>query len=105
MISKMGITDSHILCVVASYLNEPELRLTCEDALVEIVIMQIWLASANPAMTGDMEPQSQATRYLSHNKGKSSIFTSRSSINNNTKSPQRQSTIGGAAQAAQAANR
>lgn len=42
MISKMNIVDSHILCIIASNLNDPDLREVSEEALNEIVVKQIW---------------------------------------------------------------
>ncbi|GMH98240.1 hypothetical protein TrVE_jg14275 [Triparma verrucosa] len=101
MISRMGITDSHVLCVIAGFLNDPDLRLSCEDALVEIVMGQIWQASANPfsAGAGSLEPQSQAARYMSKKK------SSQHSAFRNASSGKRTTSFGSVANVAAAANK
>ncbi|GMH65879.1 hypothetical protein TrLO_g8805 [Triparma laevis f. longispina] len=110
MISRMGITDSHVLCVIAGFLNDPDLRLCCEDALVEIVMGQIWQASANPLGGGmgmgggdGLEPLSQAARYMSNKKnaagGKGGGFGGASG------GGKRNTSFGGLATAAAAANK
>ena len=42
MISKMNVIDAHILCIIASNLNDELIREDCEAALLSLVSSQIW---------------------------------------------------------------